>query len=162
MLGDQIGSMESATVNKTLTADGALPKFEVSATGAGQLCGVDVTSIATYIAQMRSDGSLYGECPNAGVVMAADGVATFRASGASSFTEDGGSKFRGVVYFETAAPSLSSLNGMWMRVAPRLGSFGSGSSALSTLQIIRCDRLPVETEAPLRRGFFSPNSMARV
>ena len=93
MLGDQIGSMESATVNKTLTAEGALPKFEVSATGAGQLCGVDVTSIATYIAQMRSDGSLYGECPNAGVVMAADGVATFRASGAGSFTEDGDSKF---------------------------------------------------------------------
>ena len=112
MLGDQIGSMEAATVNKTLSADGALPKFEVSATGAGQLCGVDVTTMATYMAQMRSDGSLYGECPNAGVVMAADGVATFRATGTGSFTEDGGSKFRGVVYFETGAPSLSSLNGM--------------------------------------------------
>ena len=59
MLGDQIGSMESATVNKTLTAEGALPKFEVSATGAGQLCGVDVTSIATYIAQMRSGGAFF-------------------------------------------------------------------------------------------------------
>ena len=98
MLGDQIGSMEAATVNKTLSADGALPKFEVSATGAGQLCGVDVTTMATYMAQMRSDGSLYGECPNAGVIMAADGVATFRATGVGSFTEDGGSKFRGVVY----------------------------------------------------------------
>ena len=47
MLGDQIGSIESTTVNKPLPADGALPKFEVSATGGGQMCGVDVTSIAT-------------------------------------------------------------------------------------------------------------------
>nr|ADI20627.1 hypothetical protein [uncultured gamma proteobacterium EF100_93H11] len=37
MLGDQLGSIECATVNKTLTAEGALPKFEVSATGGGTI-----------------------------------------------------------------------------------------------------------------------------
>ena len=43
--------------------------------------------------------------------MTSDGVATFRASGTGSFTEDGGATFKGIVYFETSAPSLSSLNG---------------------------------------------------
>ena len=43
--------------------------------------------------------------------MAADGVATFRATGIGSFTEDGGVAFKGMVYFQTSAPSLSSLNG---------------------------------------------------
>ena len=50
-------------------------------------------------------------CPNQGVIMAQDGVATFRASGVGASTADGGSKFRGVVYFDTSAPSLSRLNG---------------------------------------------------
>ena len=67
--------------------------------------------MATYWADMKADGSLYGECPNAGVVMAADGVATFRATGAGAMTSDGGSKFRGTVYFDTKASSLASLNG---------------------------------------------------
>ncbi len=60
---------------------------------------------------MRADGTLYGECPNQGVVMAADGIATFRATGIGTFTEDGGSSFKGMAYFQTSAPSLSSLNG---------------------------------------------------
>ena len=67
--------------------------------------------MASYVAKMQADGSLYGECPNAGVVMAADGVATFRATGAGSFTADGGTSFRGVAYFQSQAPSLSALNG---------------------------------------------------
>jgi hypothetical protein len=35
--------------------------------------------------------------------MAADGVATFRATGAGSFTADGGTSFRGVAYFQSQA-----------------------------------------------------------
>ena len=44
--------------------------------------------------------------------MAQDGVATFRANGVGAGTADGGSKFRGAVYFEASAPSLSRLNGI--------------------------------------------------
>ena len=58
------------------------------------------------------DGTFYGECPNQGVIMAQDGVATFRATGMGTFTADGGSKFRGACYFQSSAPSLSSLNGI--------------------------------------------------
>ena len=67
--------------------------------------------MASYVAKMQADGSLYGECPNAGVVMAADGVGTFRATGAGSFTADDGTPFRGVAYFQSQAPLLSALNG---------------------------------------------------
>ena len=109
---EKIGSLKgSTTATKTLPVEGSLPKFEVSAETSGTLAGVEVTSIATYWAEMQANGTLYGECPNAGVFMAQDGVATFRASGTGSFTADGGSTFKGIVYVQTTAPSLSSLNG---------------------------------------------------
>jgi len=98
---------------KALPAVNGSPSFETVASGlSGTLAGTEVTSFATYSATLRADGSFYGECPNSGVIMAADGVATFRATGIGSPTVDGGFSFRGVAYFESAAPSLSSLNGV--------------------------------------------------
>ena len=111
MATEKIGSLTGQTTIKTLPANETFPRFETSATGAGTLAGVEVQFMATYSAEIRPNGFLYGECPNAGVIMTADGVATFRASGTGSFTEDGGAAFKGIVYFETSAPSLSSLNG---------------------------------------------------
>ena len=59
--------------------------------------GVDIFKMmATYSAEMREDGTLYGECPNAGLVIAADGVATFTTTGIGAFTEDGGATFKGM------------------------------------------------------------------
>jgi len=110
MLGEKMGSMTATTTTKTMSTDG-LPKFETTGQGTGKLAGVEIQWMATYWADMKADGSLYGECPNADVVMAADGVATFRATGAGAMTSDGGSKFRGTVYFDTKASSLASLNG---------------------------------------------------
>ena len=113
MLGEKVGSLSGPTSMKALPAVGGYPSFETVASGlSGTLAGAEVTSFATYSATMRADGSFYGECPNSGVVMAADGVATFRATGIGSPTADGGFSFRGVVYFDSAAPSLSSLNGV--------------------------------------------------
>ena len=89
MLGDKIGSIQSATAIKTLPAEDSRPVFEVSAQGAGKLGDADVQIMATYSANVLADGSLYGECPNAGVVIAQDGIGTFRASGAGAFTADG-------------------------------------------------------------------------
>jgi len=57
--------------------------------------------MASYVAKMQADGSLYGERPGAGVMMAADGVGT----------TDDGTSFRGVAYFQSQAPLLSALNG---------------------------------------------------
>ena len=39
----------------------------------GNLAGNPVKTLATYQAEMRSDGSWIGECPNSGIVLAADG-----------------------------------------------------------------------------------------
>ena len=111
MLGEKVGSITSATTIKTLSAEGGRPVFEVSAQGAGKLLDADVQSMATYFANVQADGSLYGECPEAGVVMAQDGMGTFRATGVGEFTPDGGSSFRGMVYFQSTAPSLAALNG---------------------------------------------------
>ena len=111
MLGEKMGSMTATSVNKVLPSEGTLPKFEVTAQGTGTLAGAQVQMMSTYHAEMRADGSMYGELPNSGVVMTSDGVATFRATGSGGMTEDGGSKFRGACYFETTAPSLMSLNG---------------------------------------------------
>ena len=108
----KIGSLKATATTTVLPTKGSLPKFETSMQGSGTLAGVNVTTMGTYWAEMRPDGTLYGECPNQGVIMAPDGVATFRASGVGAGTADGGSKFRGAVYFEASAPSLSRLNGM--------------------------------------------------
>ncbi len=111
MLGEKVGSLQATVTVKTLSAKNSRPVFEVSGQGAGSLGSGEVNFMATYSAEVQADGSLYGECPNAGVVMAQDGIGTFRATGAGAFTEDGGSTFRGVVYFHSEAPSLAGLNG---------------------------------------------------
>ena len=113
MASEKMGSIKAVTTTKTLPANGTLPRFEVTVpSGSGAIAGVDIFQMmATYSAEMREDGTLYGECPNAGLVIAADGVATFRATGIGTFTEVGGATFKGMVYFQTSAPSLASLNG---------------------------------------------------
>ena len=112
MLLEKLGTIQCTTISKALPVEGALPSFEVVAEGTGTLAGADVNSLATYQGTVRADGFIEGECPNAGVIMTGDGVATFRATGIGSFTEDGGSSWKGVVYFNATAPSLASLNGV--------------------------------------------------
>ncbi len=112
MASEKLGSIKAVTMTKVLPANGTNPRFEVTVpSGNGTLAGVDVQMMATYAGELRADGTIYAECPNSGVVMAADGVATFRATGIGTFTEDGGNSFKGMVYFQTSAPSLVSLNG---------------------------------------------------
>ena len=103
MLGEKIGSLTAATTNTPLPGNGALPRFETRAEGSGTLAGAEVQIMAAYGSDMRADGTLYGECPNRGIVMAADGVATFTATGIGKFNAEGGINFRGACYFQTSA-----------------------------------------------------------
>ena len=75
MLGDKIGSLTANTTNTPLPGNGALPRFETRAEGSGTLAGAEVQIMAAYGSDMRADGTLYGECPNRGIIMASDGVA---------------------------------------------------------------------------------------
>ena len=111
MLGEKLGSMTATSVTKVLPSEGTLPIFEVTAQGSGTIAGVQVQFMGTYHTEMRADGSMYGECPNSALLMAADGVATLKASGVGRTEPDGSTKFRGIFYIETTAPSLMSLNG---------------------------------------------------
>ena len=111
MLGEKVGSIQSKTAIKPLSAEDGRPVFEVVAQGAGKLLDSDVQIMCTYVAKVLADGSMYGQVPDAGVVMTGDGMGTFRASGVGSFTADGGSTFRGISYFQSSAPSLAGLNG---------------------------------------------------
>ncbi|MDG2313376.1 MAG: hypothetical protein P8M15_05010 [Alphaproteobacteria bacterium] len=110
MLENKVGSLKASCINKALDAVNGMPTIETSANGQGTLAGNEVNTMATYSSVMRADGAFYGEC-NAGIIMAQDGVATFKATGIGKPTSDGGFSFKGSVYFETVAPSLSSLNG---------------------------------------------------
>ena len=111
MIGEKIGMINADTATKTLPAVNGVPVLETSTQGSGTLYGIDVQSMATYQAMLNKDGSWQGECPNQGVIMAADGVATFSATGVGHMTDNGGNKFRGAVYFHTEALSLAKLNG---------------------------------------------------
>ena len=112
MASEKVGSIRAVTTTKTLPANGRNPRFEVTVpSGSGTLAGVDVQAMVTYEAEMGEDGILHGICPDSGVIMAADGIATFSATGIGTFTADGGATFKGVCYFKTVAPSLASLNG---------------------------------------------------
>tara|TARA_B100001750_G_C15158501_1_gene423199 strand:- start:124 stop:534 length:411 start_codon:yes stop_codon:yes gene_type:complete len=113
MPAEKIGSLKCITSQKVLPANAGNPRFEVTVpSGSGTLAGAEIfQAMATYQSEARPDGTIYGECPNSGIVIAADGMATFRASGIGTFTEDGGAAFKGIAYFQTSAPSLSNLNG---------------------------------------------------
>ena len=111
MLGKHVGSMQGATEVKALPSGYGMPKLETSAEGEGTLLGHPVQFMATYQAEMQPDGSFFGECPNSGVILSQAGAATYRATGAGHPTEDGGSKFRGAVYFASHSEAFSELNG---------------------------------------------------
>ena len=70
MLGEKVGSLQATATVKPLAAKNSRPVFEVTAQGAGTLGSGEVNIMATYTAEVQADGSLLGECPNAGVVMA--------------------------------------------------------------------------------------------
>ena len=84
MPAEKIGSLKCITSQKVLPANAGNPRFEVTVpSGSGTLAGAEIFQA----------------------------MATFRASGIGTFTEDGGAAFKGIAYFQTSAPSLSNLNG---------------------------------------------------
>jgi len=112
MLGEKIGEIKATAVTKVLPGNDCKPKFETTTDGTGTVLGVEVTAMTTYWSEMDADGTLYGECPNQGVLMTQDGPVTITANGVGRLTDAGGASFRGAAFFKTAVPSLARLNGM--------------------------------------------------
>lgn len=111
MLGQQLGEDRGQITNTRIlpTEPGQPPKVEISFETHGTLLDIAAKETATYCAVARPDGLLYGE--GQGVLMSSQGdLATWRGQGVGRITENGGTEFRGAIYFETASPNWARLN----------------------------------------------------
>ena len=112
MLGENLGTLRGrVTGQRILPSTGSAAKIEVSFEVSGTLLGVAVTMLGTYWSVIRPDGSLYGECPNQGVLMTEDGQqGTWTGAGVGRFTGKGSAvSFRGAVYFDGVGGKLARL-----------------------------------------------------
>ena len=112
MIGEGLGTLKGkVTGQRVLPSQGSAPKVETSFEISGTLLGTDATMMGTYWSMVRPDGTLYGECPNQGVLMTRDGIGTWSGTGVGRFTGKGSAvSFRGAVYFQTGAQQLARLN----------------------------------------------------
>ena len=112
MLGENVGETQGKiTVRRVLPSERGGPKVEVAIAESGKLVGLDVNVVATYLAALRPDGTLFGG--GQGVVMAANGEGgSFMGQGVGGFTEKGGASFRGALFPQSQSPTLARLNGV--------------------------------------------------
>ena len=115
MLGQKIVEMQGKMTNqRVLPLEQGSPKFELTFEISGSIFNQPAKTIVTYWAMILPNGTLYGECPNQGVVMTQSGdTATFRAAGVGKFTNAAGAvAFRGTIYYSSQSTALAALNGL--------------------------------------------------
>ncbi len=112
MLGEQLGEEKGKITGYRVVRSGAGgPRVEISFQATGKIAGTEHKDIGTYWSAMRSGGFLYGE--GQGVMMTKDGDSVmWVGQGTGRFKPEGGMKWRGAVYYETASQKLARLNGM--------------------------------------------------
>ena len=110
MLGDQIGAERGkVTGYRILRSEGAGPKVEVAFQAAGNILGVDHSTLATYTSIMRPDGTVFGE--GQGVVKGANGqMASWVGQGVGKLGRGQAINYRGAIYYQSASPEWSRLN----------------------------------------------------
>lgn len=110
MLGDKVYEGRGTVTGRRVVPDAGGPRVETTIQEMGTLLGVDMTETVTYWAELRPDGTLYGE--GQGVIMGKGGeAATLKGTGTGKFTGPGSVAFRGAIYIESASPAWSRLNG---------------------------------------------------
>ena len=115
MLGATLGTLRGrVTGQRVLPSTGSAAKTEISFEISGTLLGIKLTMLGTYWSVARADGSLYGECPNQGVLMTSTGkTATWTGAGMGRFTGKGAAvSFRGAIYVDGGGPKLARLSRM--------------------------------------------------
>ena len=112
MLGEVIGDTRGQAISTRILPDeGQGPRMEITDQGVGTLYGVGVTATVTYVGTLRPNGTISGD--GTGILMTADGEsATYRGVGVGTFSRPGATTWRGSLFFETASPKLSRLNGI--------------------------------------------------
>lgn len=105
MLGELIAESRGKRIVRRVLADG---KVEVTFEESGTLLGTATTGFGTYWAQVRADGTLYGE--GQGITVTKDGeMATWKGFGVGKLV-GGAVSYRGAVSYYSSSPKLSRLN----------------------------------------------------
>ena len=115
MLGEKLGEFQGKiTGQRVLASDLPGPKFETSFEIRGTILGIEATMMGTYWSTIRPDGSLYGECPNQGIIITKEGeIGTWSSAGVGRFTGHGSAvSYRGAAYFQITSQKLARLNGV--------------------------------------------------
>ncbi len=111
MLGEQIGEERGQVLVRRVLPSEGNPKVEVTFQAEGQLLGVTITDMGTYIATVQPDGTLRGE--GQGFIRGSNNeAATWTGAGAGHFTDDGGVSWRGAIYYQSQSPAFARLNGI--------------------------------------------------
>jgi hypothetical protein len=113
MLGDMVGELQGQiTGQRVLPGEHGLPPtVETSYAATGELLGVPVNDMGSYIGQLRLDGTLYGE--GQGIVMSPTGAkATFKGHGVGQFVQPGVISWRGSLVYDSDSPAFAALRGV--------------------------------------------------
>jgi hypothetical protein len=109
MLGEMIGESRGKRTGRRVVSTDAGAKVEVSFEDSGQVLGLNGSTIGTYWAQTRPDGTLYGE--GQGVLITQEGdMATWKGQGVGQFRGGGAVSYRGAVYYSSSSAKLERLN----------------------------------------------------
>jgi hypothetical protein len=110
MLGDKLGEeIGKVTVRRVLPSEGAGPMMETTFEAQGSILGVAHKTTGTYSSVMRPDGSLFGN--GQGIVMSAEGGATWVGQGVGTLKKDGSVSYRGAIFYQTTSAKWARLNG---------------------------------------------------
>jgi hypothetical protein len=112
VLGQDLGVLSGKVTGQRVLPSDDAPKVETSFEVSGDFGGVASRIIGTYWSTVRSNGSLYGECPQQGLLVTADGdIGTWTGAGVGRFTGQGAAvSFRGAIYFAVAPQQLTHLS----------------------------------------------------
>jgi len=131
MLGEQIGEERGQVlVRRVLPGEGP-PKVEVSFEAQGQLVGISVTDMGTYVSTIQADGTIYGE--GSGLTRSTDNseIASWRGSGVGRFSDDGSISYRGAIYYQSQSPGFARLNGIAAMFEYSVDASGKTESTLT-------------------------------
>ena len=108
MLGEMIGENRGKRTSRRVLSTSPL-RVETMFEDSGKIFGNDCNQIVTYWAEMRPDGSLYGE-GHAVLILQNGEIATWKGAGVGTIHPGGTVSYRGAVYYSTSSPTLARLN----------------------------------------------------
>jgi hypothetical protein len=112
MLGEILYEEKGKTTAvRLLSSEGGESTVEVTLQTEGRIQGMEERSLWSYWSKTRADGTLYGEGKGVMTTKEGDVVNLIGNGGAKSRGSDGSVHYRGAIYFHTASPKLSRLNG---------------------------------------------------